>query len=436
MTQLPVPPEAVTVPLDLPADDEWMMDEEERYLTSDAEYWERIGSAVSSHEPSFDAYDLIAEQVEAAYARATDKQFKYAVKPPRSTLRREKKQSNGVSDAAEGANILVAAVPQPANPSAVAPKMMQNTFTLEPERVIEIAQRALNALAKLPDGAIPKTQQQGLVSIPDRDLTVLYTAYQHMLVILCRSGRLARRFGSTGTHEELHGWLIGENVPQYFANVGGESMLTRKVLSICGLRNLVVHGQRIYKELLATHFSGDPDLYRGDVGLTKMRRVTGNTVDLDTVVLRCSSHLTLGAINASNRIHGLSQFASTAEFAASPQAETIAVTCARVAVDDFIAQVGGMSDSSQTQRRIHSSQMSTPIPVATNNTARGKYPLWRYVNAGQDSFHANVPCMSDVVGALLRAPFAAIAHYASLFIPGLYDDHSDSGASPLRSDLQ
>ncbi|CUI11264.1 Hypothetical protein, putative [Bodo saltans] len=422
---------------DAQADEEWFMDEDERQLTNDADYWERIGSAVmTSVEPSFDAYDLIAEQVEAAYARASDKQFKHAVKPPRPSLRREKK------DASENKQEPIVRVLHASNLLSAAGTSLHNiaapagaAVTLDPERVLEISQRVLKALTKLPEDSIPKTQQQGLSAIPEKDLKVLYAAYQHMLTLLCRSPRFQQRFGSAGTHEELHGSTIGENVPQYFANVGGESIMLRKVLSICGLRNLVVHGQGIYRELLATHFSGDPELYQGDVGLSKMRRVTGNTVDLDTVVLRCSSHLTLSAINASNRIHGIPQFSTTAEFAASSQAETIAVTCARVAIDDFIALFsgGGMSEAQQKRRNLHASQLITPIPLAVNNTTRGKHPVWHYVNVGQDSFHANVPCMPDVIGALLRAPFAAIAHYASLFIPGLYHESSSSPPSASQS---
>ena len=48
------------------------------------------------------------------------------------------------------------------------------------------------------------------------------------------------------------------------------------------------------------------------------------------------------------------------------------------------------------------------IPQATTNTDRGRWPIWRYVNVGVDSFHANVPNLDDVNGALLRAPFQCI----------------------------
>ena len=51
------------------------------------------------------------------------------------------------------------------------------------------------------------------------------------------------------------------------------------------------------------------------------------------------------------------------------------------------------------------------IPVAHDNSSRGKWPLWQYINAGVNTMHVNVPNMADIIGALLRAPFAALRAY-------------------------
>ena len=54
---------------------------------------------------------------------------------------------------------------------------------------------------------------------------------------------------------------------------------------------------------------------------------------------------------------------------------------------------------------------ASAIPLAWDNMSRGKWPLWQYINAGVNTMHVNVPNMADVIGALLRAPFAALRAY-------------------------
>eukprot|EP00658_Telonema_sp_P-2_P014895 TRINITY_DN15685_c0_g1_i4.p1 TRINITY_DN15685_c0_g1~~TRINITY_DN15685_c0_g1_i4.p1 ORF type:complete len:327 (+),score=49.78 TRINITY_DN15685_c0_g1_i4:115-1095(+) len=172
--------------------------------------------------------------------------------------------------------------------------------------------------------------------------------------------------------------------------------------------------------------------------LDRMRTVTGNVVDLDTVVLRCSSSATLQVINASNTHKGLPTFSSASQFGNSKQAKEIAVNCALRCLEEFKTAIR-VSDSDMSRRNSAISGLpkldddgnivgSAQIPVATNNADRGNAPLWRYTNAGQDSYHANVPVLDDIFGALIRAPVMCVHHYALLF-SGIYDKPTAVGST-------
>eukprot|EP00756_Hemistasia_phaeocysticola_P022230 Hpha_TRINITY_DN15820_c1_g3::TRINITY_DN15820_c1_g3_i3::g.187149::m.187149 len=145
-----------------------------------------------------------------------------------------------------------------------------------------------------------------------------------------------------------------------------------------------------------------------------MRYFTGNVVDLDTTVLRCSDRTTLAAINAMNRCKGEPQWGCTQQFGDSEQAGEIAAAAARELCDRFVSDLG-MSEADAKKRQVWSGDICPArVPMACHNTDRGRWPLWHYRNVGQDSFHANVPTMSDVTGALLRAPFHCARIWASL----------------------
>eukprot|EP01060_Flectonema_neradi_P030691 TRINITY_DN4507_c5_g1_i1.p1 TRINITY_DN4507_c5_g1~~TRINITY_DN4507_c5_g1_i1.p1 ORF type:complete len:632 (+),score=153.75 TRINITY_DN4507_c5_g1_i1:52-1896(+) len=210
-------------------------------------------------------------------------------------------------------------------------------------------------------------------------------------------------YGCFGGDESLVSLQPGSSVPSYFANTGSESIWRRKMLSIAGLRNLVIYGREIYSEMKKHRFLGDPEVFGPNEGMNKMRTYTGNVVDLDTTVLRCSDRLTLNAINDWNRHHGTQVWNSTAEFGSSQQAQDIARTAAQTLIEKFISDFK-LSEAQQKSRRVHPADIAKTIPVATHNTDRGKHPVWHYTNCGVDSFHANVPSIDDVHGALLRAP--------------------------------
>lgn len=265
---------------------------------------------------------------------------------------------------------------------------------------------------------VTKNQQYNSVvpaAISASDLKMLVAGYDHMLNTL-NLKFLANKYGAHGNAYRID-LRFGDNVPNYFANVGGESMYQRKTYSIAGLRNLLRSGAPIYSELASSHFSY-PKAING--ALARMRNETGNVVDLDTVVLRVSSSTTVNMINASNKAKGLPTYHSTTEFGNSQQAKEIAVNLATQALQNF-QQALRISDSALKARNGHPSQINpdAPIPTAHDNSTRGHVPLWRYINCGQDSFHANCPELEDVVGALLRAPLHCVYHYAYLF-SGVY----------------
>ena len=248
-------------------------------------------------------------------------------------------------------------------------------------------------------------------------------AFDDMLARLSDARVREKYGGSAKEAADAKGLRFGGDVPPYFANVGGQTIYWRKVLSIAGLRNLLAQGPNIFCELQATHFSGHPGAYRGDSGLVKMRRVTGNVVDLDTVVLRCNDRQTLDAVNASHRMQGLPLIGSMDAFSASATAQTMAVEHGKTLCDEF-AKALKLTEAQRQARNISLSQIQRPIPQSCGHTERGHVPVWHYVNAGQDSFHVNVPSLDDVVGALLKAPLQCALHYCAL-----YEKHGESAAA-------
>ena len=62
-----------------------------------------------------------------------------------------------------------------------------------------------------------------------------------------------------------------QEVPSYFANVQDQSIYFRKVVSMQGLRNLILFGREIFVELKGQLFSSDPTRYSPNCGLHKMK---------------------------------------------------------------------------------------------------------------------------------------------------------------------
>jgi hypothetical protein len=205
----------------------------------------------------------------------------------------------------------------------------------------------------------------------------------------------------------------GMQVPSYFANVNTDSSIfRRKVLSLLGLRNLVIYGAEIYGEMQETLFSADESEYRSQEGPEKMRFFTGNAVDLDTVLVRCNNPVLLQG--AFGRI-----FASQGELSGSREVEEYVKVQAAIHINSFLTLFKMESDDRAAEKRkvlITPSVLSSRIPVT--NCERGHIPIWHYVNAGQDSYHVNVPEIKDVAGALLRAPFDAAKAWVTMILTG------------------
>lgn len=194
---------------------------------------------------------------------------------------------------------------------------------------------------------------------------------------------------------------VGEPVPPYFANSKGEGIFRRKYLSLLGLRNLCLHGPEIFSELSWTLFSSNPKAYKDGSGVVKMKQLTGNAVDLDTVVLNCGTQLK--EINEIRRKEKKTLFNDAQSFFASEDAKKMAYHQAEALLQTFIQSFG--LDKKCIKSRKLELDVAADIPVATNNDQRGMWPVWGYANVGVYTYHANVPHMPDVIGALLRAPF-------------------------------
>eukprot|EP01062_Namystynia_karyoxenos_P069523 TRINITY_DN65002_c0_g1_i1.p1 TRINITY_DN65002_c0_g1~~TRINITY_DN65002_c0_g1_i1.p1 ORF type:complete len:631 (+),score=233.98 TRINITY_DN65002_c0_g1_i1:264-1895(+) len=367
----------------------------ERSAAEDAAVTASLRARRPRHRKSPDSDDDVLAQLLRAELRSPDAQ--------------EHIQRRGAALAALGQGLRKAPSSQSSSATAIRP--IRETVDLE--RLLGALDEYDSQLNKVIDEDTERlTGKIPALGSADQELAVL--AYDHMMTRF-EEEKYRGRYSWEGPQEPLH---FGDPVPSYFANVQDSSIHRRKVLSMAGLRNLIRYGPELYHELERNLFRGGQHNYSGQTGLTKMRHFTGNVVDLDTTVLRASDRVTLDAINMMNKKQGERIWKNSREFSSSPQAESIAVTAATELCERF-AQAFKLSEKQQKDRKIHPSQITSPLPRAGNHQDRGKWPLWHYVNAGQDSFHANVPTMSDVNGALLRAPFHCVRYYCLLHL--LYD---------------
>lgn len=221
-------------------------------------------------------------------------------------------------------------------------------------------------------------------------------------VILAAFPMFVERYQGTQDDVRLLSLKVGDSVPEYFANVKTGSIFRRKVLAVLGLRNLVVHGTEVFNQMISSCFSGNPSEQNSN-GLARMKFLTGNTVDMDTVVLNAAA-----AFNQIKR-NGDSRFLSEADFSASPECRETVLQSATHFIDDFVATVG-LSPAEVKARKL--SMPTGPIHVATCNNDRGKYSVWHYRQMNVSTFHVNVPQVSEVIGAVLKAPF----HLAKAFL--------------------
>eukprot|EP01061_Rhynchopus_euleeides_P021093 TRINITY_DN34303_c0_g1_i1.p1 TRINITY_DN34303_c0_g1~~TRINITY_DN34303_c0_g1_i1.p1 ORF type:complete len:470 (+),score=201.81 TRINITY_DN34303_c0_g1_i1:254-1663(+) len=250
--------------------------------------------------------------------------------------------------------------------------------------------------------------------LAQHDVHLLTLVYNHMMYCYDSPKWCERdNGGRSGSSATIPG--AGTHVPNYFANVHDQTIHRRKVLSMAGLRNLVVYGAEVYDELRDHLFSSDPSAYGSHEGVHKMRHFTGNMVDLDTTVLRANDRTTLATVNQMNEKCDETVFTSCKEFGNSKQAAAIAKVAASELLMRFCNEFR-LTKSQARKRKCEASDLPSSIPIARSNSDRGKHPIWRYCNAGQDSFHVNVPHVDDVVGALLRAPFRAAQIYLRIFL--------------------
>lgn len=265
------------------------------------------------------------------------------------------------------------------------------------------------------------TRQRGLVHpLNEQEIAAVQSVYHHILSDF-QSAKYKTKYNFNASDDAaILSIRTGQTVPSYFANAKGQSIYHRKYLSLLGLRNLVAGGVTVFSQMLAKVFSGDQAQYAGLTGPALMKQMTGSVVDLDSVVLRCSDPQVVSVINGNLKKSPDSDapaagFRSGQELADSVYGKKVAFNSSANLIHEFIARFK-LAPAEQVQRRVNLpdtfAQMGADaFPVATDNTARSKWPLWLYNNVGVLTFHANVPTMADVYGALLRAPFHFVKAY-------------------------
>lgn len=229
---------------------------------------------------------------------------------------------------------------------------------------------------------------------------------------LFKCERYRGRYGFTPDDEFTLHLALGQRVPNYYANVSEQSIFQRKMLSLAGLRNLIQKGPEIFFEMQRTFFSGNIADYADKTGPHKMRYYTGNTVDLDSTVLRPSEKAVFDTINMLRAGNGQRPFANPQELAHSADGLNIAKAAAKPLVDVFVDRM--KLSPVQIHSRCIDLDAMTELHVAQGNTDRGTFPLWLYENVGVLSFHVNVPTLPDIYGALLRAPYHLVKGFALL----------------------
>jgi hypothetical protein len=255
------------------------------------------------------------------------------------------------------------------------------------------------------------------INVPDRrfrysvprevSIANVIAVYDEILGKMQHPAVIAKYQGSPG-EEALTKMPTEQPVPKYFANVSCQSMYQRKVLSLLGLRNLLLKGPEIFNEMLAKLFSGCPQDYSRGCGPHKMLHFTGNAVDLDTVVLDANRQLK--TINEALKRDRKPTFRNAAEFTTSDTCKTMVLQWAQPLVDAFVDELK-LSPEEKKARRLEINPDS-PIHVAQHNTDRGLHAVWFYSNVGVATFHVNVPVVKDVIGSILRAPF----HLAKCYV--------------------
>ena len=118
-------------------------------------------------------------------------------------------------------------------------------------------------------------------------------------------------------------------------------------------------------------FASDPAKYTGPVGLNRMKTMTGNTVDLDTVVLRCNDPTVLQTVNKMNEAKGEPGHATIEDFSQSRQAAEIAVATALPLLECFVQELR-LTEAQQAARCVQTPQV--PATASTNTEEAGPGP--------------------------------------------------------------
>lgn len=182
----------------------------------------------------------------------------------------------------------------------------------------------------------------------------------------------------------------GDKVPQYFAHVAAhqQSDWERKYLSLCGIRNLLLHGPKIIDDLKEKKFIDGFANYSSGKGLKALQYYTGNTVDLNVEIEASDDKEAIA--EAKKRIVNFGKMcglknATTAEKVAS----SLPSRKLRIQQDPYYGEF------------VHDS--------GTDYKDRGNYGIWKRNN----NYYVNVPDVDAAIPAILRLPYM-IAEMASM----------------------
>lgn len=203
-------------------------------------------------------------------------------------------------------------------------------------------------------------------------------------------------------------------LPAYFANVSDASqIISRKYLSLCGMRNLLYFGPEIIDELKKTHFLGGENNYSAGVGLKKLKDYTGTVLDLD-IELSSDTSPEKALEEAKKHIVRFGQHCGLHETTAEGVSRAL------------------------PKRKLHLPSNSwSIIDVGSHHTNRSMAGIWKRTPPhSPPHFYVNVPDMSIVVGGLLKLPYliAELVHKTKQkedpqLLKQFYDEFFETGLS-------
>lgn len=181
---------------------------------------------------------------------------------------------------------------------------------------------------------------------------------------------------------------FGQQVPAYFAQVKDQSDVSRKYLSLVGIRNLLHAGPSIIDDFAQQKFLGGAQHYSFNTGLNAFKYSTGTVVDLDTRLKKSIQDPEAAKDEAKKMIIAFGKKCGIqAPFGRELTAEEVA--------------------RQLPNRKLHLPGPHQPIHQSHDNNDRSNHGLWMRQNPQTYvmEYFVNVPDCDVVLGATLRLPY-------------------------------